>query len=291
MILRRYIDVNDKKNEIRLLFRHPLYRNKAIVIVEGKSDISLFRSLINTQHVKLESFDGKDPLLSTMIELHSEYPNRIFAICDADYIHVNSEENIYEAHSVFLTDYHDAEIMLINSCALKMYIDEYSSSEAVDFLKSSLFEMAMEAAYSIGLIRWLNYREDLGLRFDGMNFRHFVDIRPQEILINESDLVQEVLRVSTNLDVHVTSDYLIDSIQRLNDENKCQLQINCGHDVTKIISMVYQKNWASLETNMNQRKVESALRIGFRVDEFIQTQLFAKLNEAFKKSEIAESIC
>ncbi len=289
--MRSYIDANDKKNEIRLLFRHPLYRNKAIVIVEGKSDISLFRGLLNTQHVKLESFDGKEPLLSAMIELSGEYENRIFAICDADYIHVNGEENIYESHSVFLTDHHDAEIMLINSCALKMYIDEYSSNEMVEFFKSSLFDMAMEAAYSIGLIRWLNYQEDLGLRFDGINFRRFVDIRQREILVNEDDLVHEVLRVSTSLDAHVTSDYLIHSIRRMRDESKCQMQINCGHDVTKIISMVYQKNWASQETNMNQRKVESALRIGFRVDEFIQTQLFVKLNEAFKTSGIAESIC
>lgn len=289
--MRGYIDSNDKKNEIRLLFRHPLYKNKVIVIVEGKSDINLFRGLLNTQHVKLESFDGKEPLLSAMIELNSEYENRIFAICDADYIHVEGEENNYEAHSVFLTDHHDAEIMLINSCALEMYIDEYSSSETIEFLKSSLFEIAMEAAYSIGLIRWLNYQEDLGLRFEGINFRSFVDIKQREISINEDDLVQEVLRVSTNLAHHVTADYLIDSIRRLRDENKCCLQINCGHDVTKIISMVYQKNWASQDTNMNQRKVESALRIGFRVDEFIQTQLFIKLNEAFKTSQIAESIC
>lgn len=289
--MRSYIDANDKKNEIRLLFRHPLYKNKVIVVVEGKSDISLFRNLLNTQHVKLESFDGKEPLLSAMIELNREYENRIFAICDADYIHIKGEETNYETHSVFLTDHHDVEIMLINSCALKMYIDEYSSNQSIDFLKTSLFDMAMEAAYSVGLIRWLNCEEDLGLRFDGINFRRFVDIQLRKISINEDDLVQEVLRVSTNLDAHVTADYLTESIHRLSDENKCQLQINCGHDVTKIISMVYQKNWASIDTNMNQRKVESALRIGFRVDEFVQTQLFRNLNEAFKVSKIAASIC
>lgn len=289
--MRNYIDSNDKKNEIRLLFRHPLYRDKAIVIVEGNTDVNLFRSLLNTQHIKLETFDGKSPLLSAMLELKDEYPDKIFAICDADYLNLEGGADLYETNSIFLTDHHDAEIMLLDSCSLKMYIDEYSANDSIEFLRSNLFEMAMEAAYTIGLLRWINHREDLGLRFKGINFRSFIDIKHEEITVNEEELVNEVMRVSANEGLGITNNQLLASIRSMRAHNECQLQVNCGHDVTKIISMVYQKNWASQDTNMSQIKVESALRIGFRVDEFVQTNLYSRLNEAFKKSNIAESIC
>lgn len=289
--MRGYIDENDKKNEIRLLFRHPLYKNKAIVIVEGKSDIRLFRSLLNTQFISLETFDGKTPLLSAMADMISEYPDRLFAICDADYIRLCEECSTYEDNYIFLTDYHDAELMLINSNSLSMYIDEYSSPDMVAFLKSNLFEIVMDAAYPIGIARWLSTKEDLGLRFDGLNFRSFVDIKHSVVSINERDLIDEILRKSTGLKPYVTADYLFDSMRELMDQDKCQLQINCGHDVTKIISMIYQSGWASIERTMDQRKVESALRIGYRTVEFTQTQLYAKLNAAFANSGLAESIC
>lgn len=289
--MRGYIDENDKKNEIRLLFRHPLYKNKAIVVVEGKSDIRLFRSLLNTQFVSLETFDGKPPLLSAMAEMISEYPDRLFAICDADYIRLCEQSSVYEDNFIFLTDYHDAELMLVNSSSLNMYIDEYSSPDMVEFFKSNLFEIVMDAAYPIGIARWLNTKEDLGLRFDGLNFRSFVDIKNSVVSISEKDLIDEILRKSTGLETHVTADYLFESMRELAGQDQCRLQINCGHDVTKIISMIYQNGWASIERNMDQRKVESALRIGYRTVEFTQTQLYVKLNAAFQNSGLAESIC
>ncbi|WP_164743953.1 DUF4435 domain-containing protein [Saccharospirillum alexandrii] len=289
--MRSYLDGNDKKNEIRLLFRHPLHKNKVIVILEGKTDVKLFRSLLNSQYISLETFDGKNSLVEIMNEMVFEYPNRLFAICDADFLHLGAEYDIYERNSVFLTDYHDVEMMLFCSRSLDNYVNEYSLPEVVDFMKNYLYENAMEAAYFIGIIRWLNDIEDLGLRFEGLNFRSFIDIDRTGITVSEEDLIDEILRRSNNLESHVSASFLMGRISELRAEARDQLQVNCGHDVTKIVSMVYQGSWVSSERNMDQRKVESALRIGYQVSDFIQTELFRKLNSAFVKSGLAASIC
>jgi 5S rRNA maturation endonuclease (ribonuclease M5) len=53
--MKEYINFSAKLNEIRLLLRHPLYKRKAMMIVEGGSDIRLFRSLLSAETVKIES--------------------------------------------------------------------------------------------------------------------------------------------------------------------------------------------------------------------------------------------
>lgn len=279
--MRKYIDENDKKNEIRLLFKHPLYKDKIIMVVEGKSDIKLFRGLFNTEMIKLESIDGKNNILGAMSDLADEYPKRILAISDADHSHLTADGIDYERLCVYLTDYHDAEIMLVNSPSLEYFVNEYSSPESLDELKADLLSMVLDAAYPIGLLRWLNSVEDLGLRFEGINFRTFIDVETMRVSVDEIALIDEVIRRSSKLEDTVTSEYLINSLVKYREKNGCKLQVSCGHDVTKIISIIYQTRWASLELNMDHRKVESALRIGFQKRHFMATNLYKKIESFF----------
>ncbi len=85
--MRKYIDQVDKKNEIRLLFKHPSYKDKTIIVVEGDSDIKIFRKLIQHANIKIESIDGKKDLVEVMKQLSIEFPEKIFGICDADFDH------------------------------------------------------------------------------------------------------------------------------------------------------------------------------------------------------------
>lgn len=276
--MRDYIDENDKKNEIRLLFRHPLYRNKFIIVVEGQSDVRLFRSILENENIKLETMDGKQQLLNAMIDLIAEFPKRILAICDADHDHLLNLSEDRKKYSIYATDHHDAEVMMLNSPALKSFVHEYSSFDNADFIYSNLLDSAFNAAYTIGLLRWINCKEDLNIRFNGLNFNQFIDVEKLDISLNIELLIDVLLiRSGNKLDV-VTKDYLMEMLTEYDDKKACKMQVCSGHDITNIIAIVFRQRWASLELNMDKRKVESSLRVAFQKSYFNDTELFKNIS-------------
>lgn len=276
--MRNYIDENDKKNEIRLLFRHPLYRDKFIIVVEGKSDIRLFRNILENANIKLETMDGKYQLLNAMIDLIAEFPKRILAICDADHDHLLECAEDRKRYSIYTTDHHDAEIMMLNSPAFKSFVHEYSSFDNADFICSDILENAFSAAYTIGLLRWINCKENLNIRFAGLNFNQFIDVDKLDISLNIDFLIDALLIRSSNIADIVTKDYLVEMLTEYNDKNACKMQVCSGHDVTNIIAIVFRQRWASLELNMDKKKVESSLRVAFQKSYFNNTELFKNIS-------------
>lgn len=65
----------------------------------------------------------------------------------------------------------------------------------------------------------------------------------------------------------------------------------CGHDVTNLIAMVYRQRWASVEVNMDVKKVESALRLAYRDDDFYQTNLFSSVNNYLERLGVVPATC
>lgn len=285
--MRSYIDKNDKKNEIRLLFRHPSYSEKVIIAMEGLSDVRLFRCLLEHEKIKFEIVDGKQQLLSVMQELIEEFPKKLFAVCDADYDHLTRENQDACRYSTYMTDEHDTEIMLLISPALDAFISEYSSLDNIELIRSQLFDNAFSCAYKIGLLRWVNTTENLKLIFKGLNFNQFVDVDNLDININIDALVDELLRRSPNKAEETTKEYLEIKLEKFESQQACKLHVCSGHDLTKIISMVYQQRWASVELNMDQRKVESALRVGYQKTFFKDTQLCGSICKALVENGIA----
>lgn len=284
--MRDCIDENDKKNEIRLLFRHPLYKGKFIIVVEGQSDVKLFRNILENENIKLETMDGKRQLLNVMVDLIVEFPKRILAICDADHDHLLECAEDKKKYSIYTTDHHDAEIMMLDSPALKAFIHEYSSFDNADSICSDILENAFSAAYTIGLLRWINCKENLNIRFNGLRFNQFIDVDKLDISINIECLIGALLIRSKNKSDMVTKDYLIERLTEYKDKNACKMQVCSGHDVTKIIAIVFRQPWASLDLNMNMRKVESSLRVAFHKSYFNDTQLFKNISADLEASGI-----
>lgn len=289
--MRNYIDENDKKNEIRLLFRHPSYRNKVIFAVEGQTDVRLFRGLIAHDRIKFETVDGKSQLLSTMQELAAEFPDRLFSVCDADYDHLTGSNQNVDQYSVYMTDEHDAETMLVHSPALDSFITEYSSLDNIDEIRTNLLNTAFSGAYKIGLLRWINAGGSLNLNFKGLNFNQFVDVHLLDVSVNVAELIIELIRRSANRDIKATIEYLTAKVEEFDSQQACKLQVCSGHDLTKIISMIYRQRWASIELNMDQRKVETALRVGFQKSYFKETQLCSKICAALTDVGITLEMC
>lgn len=275
--MRRYIDENDKKNEIRLLFKHPSYKNKIILVVEGNSDYKLFRKLIKHDQIKIESIDGKKDLVKVMKDLSIEFPERILGICDADYDHLMNKADERIEYSVYVTDEHDIEIMMLLSPAIQSFIEEFSSKDNIDKLRNKILQAAINVSSFIGIVRWINAENHFNLNFKGLNYSEFIIANQVEISIDENNFIEILLNRSPKLLPHVDKNLLYGLINEYKDRSGSPYQICCGHDLTNTIAICYRQKWASVETNMTFKKIETALRLAYQESYFYPTDLFKNL--------------
>lgn len=283
--MRKYIEAVDKKNEIRLLFNHPSYRGKIMIVVEGQSDVRLFRSLIENEAIKLESIDGKKDLVTLVSELNSELPGRVIGICDADHDHLTAKAIERESYSVYVTDVHDAEMLMLISPAIHSFLNEYSAIENIGRIKVSLLDNALVTAMPIGLLRWINAQLKANLNFKGLNYSQFIDVDKDTATLNLDSLVDILLVRSKNSTIDKQT--LMAKLAEYQNVSACRYQVCSGHDVTNIISMIYRQKWASLDANMDIRKVESSLRLGYQWHFFSSTELCRKLTARLQELGVA----
>ncbi|MFA0811455.1 hypothetical protein [Microbulbifer epialgicus] len=269
----------DKINEIRLLFDHPLYTDKVIFLVEGGSDLRLLRDIYPEDKVKISDVNGKKTLLPVMETLFAEFPEKILGICDADNEHLMETAAPKRDFGVFMTDYHDSEIMIINSPALNSFISEYSNENILTTLRENLLNTALESAYVIGLLRWANIELNLNINFKKLSLQPFTTVDQTHITVELDKLFDTLIQRSDTLNSDVNSEYLRQIVTEYGDRGACRLQVCCGHDVTNIISLIYRQSQVSLDTNMSNQKVESSLRLAYQDHYFRETELYSSILE------------
>ncbi|MCU9923775.1 DUF4435 domain-containing protein [Aeromonas caviae] len=284
--MRSYIDENDKKNEIRLLFRHPSYKNKIITVVEGDTDIRLFRWLLAHDKIQIESVDGKKNLVKLMEDLIKEYPEKMLAICDADFDHLCGKSKEREQFSIYVTDEHDAEVMLLKSPAFHSLINEYGSENNHNILVTGLFDSVFSAAYNIGLIRWINEEEKLNLKFKGLNFNKFITVDKLNIQVDLDSLLDEIFIRSDKIKEGTTKNIILSKMEEYKNNSACKFQVCSGHDLTNIISIIFRQKWASVDTNIDHKKVESSLRLGYQKEFFKNTNVFKRIQKHLEQLNV-----
>ena len=101
-----------KINELRLDISHPNSAGIAFVLVEGDSDIRLFRKFFSSEKCKVECVPGGNPKVEESVTELLKKSELVIGIRDADFIHL--EGIAYAQSNVFLTDLHDLEMGLVS---------------------------------------------------------------------------------------------------------------------------------------------------------------------------------
>ena len=102
------ITYQDKLNELRLDISHTNSIGLPFILVEGETDIRLFRKFFNLSNCKVENIPGgKSKVEDGVAEILNIY-ELVIGIRDADFIHLSNVP--YTNPNIFLTDYHDSEI-------------------------------------------------------------------------------------------------------------------------------------------------------------------------------------
>jgi len=271
-------DLASKLVEIRLSITHPQNTNKVFVLLEGKTDIKLFRKLFSRDCVDTTALNGKSKLVQALEILVAEGYLQVIGIKDADFDHL---DNTPQNNNLFVTDYHDMEIEMIESNALDSVIHEFSSENCHNLFLNNMKGIIYDVAENIGYTRWIHEIENNEngryiLRFEGLNYNDFIDVKSCDLKFDLDLFLTNIITHSTNCPL--SKEDLIHKIDALKVYSVNKRQLCNGHDLTKLISMIFSTRENSDKRNINQEKIEEAFRLSFHFDDFKQTNLFQNLN-------------
>lgn len=252
---------------IRLSLRHPIGHKKYWILVEGESDQKLYQKLIDGDKTQVKSVspEGIATLRSTLKTLLAESTEslqpikHVLGIRDADFIHLDGQQE--SQVNLFITDFHDAEMMMI-ACdeTFKSWVSEYLSEELDNF--QQLRKEFLHALKFLSGLRWLNHREDLTL-----NFKGFYD--ESCLNANQQECIDKLAKRSPNK----KRDVFIKEIDELVAEVTDYYHLCNGHDMEKVMARCVLKKHKGIKPE----RVGESLRLAYHKHNFATTKLYQSL--------------
>nr|VFK50361.1 MAG: Protein of unknown function (DUF4435) [Candidatus Kentron sp. TUN]VFK51530.1 MAG: Protein of unknown function (DUF4435) [Candidatus Kentron sp. TUN]VFK55992.1 MAG: Protein of unknown function (DUF4435) [Candidatus Kentron sp. TUN] len=285
MNMRKHLNWTDIANEIRLELKNKYSTNKIWVIVEGIPDQRLFSNLIDGNQVEVYfSYSGLNGVLEIVSEL-SEETNHILGIRDADFLHLEGKTEIPE--NIFLTDYHDIEMMMISCDEVYRGVESQHltrKKEDEDSAGHGKFvfphkalssrKIILNAISFMGGLRWINNTENLGLNFDDLGLGKFYDWNVHENIpvIQEDKYLNMIMQRSDSKKGRVSREEI-----NLKRKNMSDLLNLCnGHDFLKVFAISASH---SSKKGMNEDDIGKAFGSAYRFEDFQKTNLYKKLQE------------
>lgn len=263
--------LDSKLVEIRLSITHPSNVNKVFILLEGTTDIKLFRKFFVKEYADTTGLDGKEKVVEALEKLISEGYTKIIGIKDADFDNILTLSNI---NNLFITDLHDMEIQMINSSSLDSLVAEYGDNHIniVD-IKTQVYNNAL----IIGYARLFNEKKKLecgerDLSFDSLTFQNFIALHNNELILDKNKFFLELINESKKRkpNIQITNEELESEINKLKAQYTDKYQICSGHDVSKLIGFILLKN-------PNGNEIEKSLRLSYPFEDFKNTQLYKDL--------------
>jgi hypothetical protein len=172
--------------------------------------------------------------------------------------------------NVVLTDFHDFEVVLLNSRALERLLTEDGSRAKISKLKKPVFETLVEACIPLGCLRLYSHQTGSNLKFKGLNYRHF----GRKLQIDIDEAIKEVFDHSNLHKGHEEAKAFVQNMPSTIDGK----QLVCGHDVIAALGVALQSLIGSRKAvHCAVLELESKLRLGFSLRDFSATRTYADI--------------
>ncbi len=264
------ITYQQKLNQLRFDTEHPKNQGINFVLVEGDSDIRLFRKLFDLDKCKVEYIPGGKPKVEECVLTLLEEYTQIIGVLDADFSHLD-ESNAKKAN-IFLTDFHDIEMtMLAQDEVLHAILFEYT-----DIHKNNHYTFCdniLETIQQISYLKWLNDRENLKLIFKKVGFQDLISISNFHFNFNEY-----LSRVLVKSDNAVIKDkiLILEKIDELTQLNPDFFQLTNGHDAIQVFTKYFRNKG---HKGLKDSHLASTFRIVFTNAHFRETKLYTALEK------------
>lgn len=260
----------NKMDELRLELPHPNNYDKVFLLLEGDSDIRLYRKLCNENTTKIEVIPGGKVKLEEGLEELSRSYTQLLGIRDADFLHLEGRDSTQS--NLFLTDYHDME-MLIASC------DEIFSAiihEFCDDLQQThghLKAQLLKSIAFIGYCRWYNEIENVEFKFKGVNFGDLFNVRT--FAIDENAYLAKLVTQSPNAK-YIDIPAILNAVKVLENTSHDLLQLCNGHDFMKVVALYVTSK--PQNRGINESQVAAHFRTAYQLENFKTTNIYAATN-------------
>lgn len=254
-----------------------------IAIIEAKSDERFFKKFFNTNTVFFP-VDGFQNVINVIADIEKDVAG-ILGIIDADFRNYTGEKLTSE--NLFMTDFHDIEMMTIASNVWHEVVSYYSQTEKLvkfeQTNRKSLREYLLEIAKPIADIRFLNHQHNLGLTFKTrskdkyiwLDYGKFIDEKKFNIV--HKQLLKVVEDKSQKLHFFKRNPHLETELANL-AKIACSLYQFCnGHDVMNILALALKKMIG--KTDISGQELESYFIVAYRMEDFSQTNLYEQLKK------------
>lgn len=274
--LKEYVVDNPSRHNAENFMR----KNSITVYVEGTNDEKLFRSFFDDEVCKVRSCKDKPGVIENIKKTPSISKLQIIGIVDTDFDYILNRTNC-DPH-LFCVDYHDVEIMMIETGNFKkVMLEVLPNISPVKGASTQIRLNAYKMAYPLGCIRLINEVENLGIAFKYDNDDFASTSRPwSEFVVFSGKDVSEInyeklaaLYATKRMTSAALTQKLIEATKKYQND---LCHICCGHDVTDAIAFLVSKETKKPVANMKMR-IESYLRTSYQEMHFARTSLYKSL--------------
>lgn len=255
------------------------------ILVEGDDDVLFLQchTTINIENIIPTS--GWERLVEAVKILQRNGILNVLGIIDLDYRGIIASNNL--PNSVFTTDTHDIETMMINSPAFIKVLSQKSSKEkirkypkGVIGVKRTIFELGKH----IGCLRFYSQQYKRNYSFNGLDISKFID--RCSLTISTKTLISHLRGIHEN-NKSISDDVIILSVEELtkHSELKDPCLLCCGHDLMEIMAIGLKSVWGSYSSReISGSLIEESFRLAYSIEMFSKTNLHKSIEGWFQEN-------
>ncbi len=248
------------------------------ILVESPDNKKLFENLLH-EKCRFYSANGWANVIENIKKVNLENNNSyaLIGIIDADFRRISNE--IPTEKNIFMTDYHDTEIMIISFVALEklnILVDKEKIQTFENQQSKPLRDFILELIRPISVLRWLNHRDNLGLKFkvrsrdkddNYIDYKSFID---EKYKFNLDILLKEVENKSQKQgffkDKTIKQDF--DNLLKNDFDLK---ELSNGHDFMNVLTMILKR--IAKNTPIKVADIETNFIFAYHLTDFQKTHL------------------
>ena len=169
-------------NEIRMT--RSLFAD-SFLIVEGRDDKLFMDGYISPENCRIVVAIGKQNVCDAIGILDDDGFDGALGMVDADFDRVEGIPD--RSRNLVMPECHDLVTMLVRSPALARVLREFGSQDKLDSFGKSVLDALIEIALPIGYLRLHSLRDDLNLRFRGLDYARWIDARSFQSPYGQAD--------------------------------------------------------------------------------------------------------
>ncbi len=262
-----YLTASDIANTVRLT---RTLHSGAIVIAEGDTDVRVYKRFFHESLCRIVPANGKATAIQAAMILDGALTG-VVTIVDADFDRLESVSP--PTPNILYTDTHDLETMILNSSSFTKILNELTSASKCKKLGKPVLDLVIQAGLPLAHLRWLSTtkRDNLNLRFKGMDFHRFV--RLPSLSTDITAMIREAVSNTSGCSVNLN---LIEvNLKTIMAIGSDPWQVCCGHDLVQILLMGLTATFGNSKAGkVTLAILDAMIRVAYEKDDFQGTALY-----------------